>query len=449
MAVAPCCVWLFRTAYAVPQQRPPPPATPRQLTDTPSPPHVPRTPHRHTTPHHRPVPRSRRLSTVHATACPHRTPAHLAGCTPATGGLQGGNQHHEHHSTPAPPTSGDPRTRLEHRRTQPRTPRSATAATASCPPSAAALSVRGETLTCTAGKGDQPPALHPLVQDFLDTLTSSQRERFTGRCPEAILLSRHLTAAEDGRSKRAPRKPLTNGEARRALKHAKITARHIREDGDPLHGSYARPAAPARAPRPLRRTPRRPHRTGASDHRREAARAHHHARPHRTYPPSRTAPPPPASPSPSTPPSAKPAGNPAAGTSSRPRNWADALRAHASPAGHRHTVFPAAVEAWAEFGGLHITATGTRPPDRPPTVHIDPLSGLHLARTLGDLGRALDTEVAPLGEEGRRSRPSSPSTAKAASTAIDHTGDWYLGADIDHALETLITGAQPARLTSG
>ncbi|MEV6649337.1 YwqJ-related putative deaminase [Streptomyces sp. NPDC051219] len=105
----------------------------------------------------------------------------------------------------------------------------------------AALSVRGETLTCTAGKGDQPPVLHALVQDFLDTLTSGQRERFTGRCPEAILLSRHLTAVEAGRSRRASRKPLTHGEARRALKHSKLTARRIREDGDPLHGSYAPP----------------------------------------------------------------------------------------------------------------------------------------------------------------------------------------------------------------
>ncbi|RDG34995.1 YwqJ-related putative deaminase [Streptomyces corynorhini] len=109
------------------------------------------------------------------------------------------------------------------------------------PAVAAALSVRGETLTCTAGKADQPPALHPLVQDFLATLTSGQRERFTGRCPEAILLSRHLTAAEGARSKRAKRKPLTHGEARRSLKHAKLTARRIREDGDPLHGSYAPP----------------------------------------------------------------------------------------------------------------------------------------------------------------------------------------------------------------
>lgn len=142
--------------------------------------------------------------------------------------------------TAQPSTSGDPRLSwssteagrppvLNHRRD------------GILPAVAAALSVRGETLTCTAGKADQPPTLHPLVQDFLDTLTSGQRERFTGRCPEAILLSRHLTAAEAQRSKRAQRKPLNHGEARRAFKQGKLTARRIREDGDPLHGSYAPP----------------------------------------------------------------------------------------------------------------------------------------------------------------------------------------------------------------
>ncbi|KAF4405425.1 MULTISPECIES: YwqJ-related putative deaminase [Streptomyces] len=109
------------------------------------------------------------------------------------------------------------------------------------PAVAAALSVRGETLTATAGRTDRPPALHPLVQDFLDTLGTDRRERFTGRCPEALLLSRYLTTVEGSRGKRASRKPLTGGEARRALKHAKLTARHIREDGDPRHGSYAPP----------------------------------------------------------------------------------------------------------------------------------------------------------------------------------------------------------------
>lgn len=109
------------------------------------------------------------------------------------------------------------------------------------PTVAAALSVRGATLTGTAARGDQPPTLHPLVQDFLDTLTSAQRDRFTGRCAEALLISRHIANADAARSKRATRRPMTNGEARKALKQAKLTARRIREDGDPLHGSFAAP----------------------------------------------------------------------------------------------------------------------------------------------------------------------------------------------------------------
>ncbi|MFH8286445.1 YwqJ-related putative deaminase [Streptomyces antibioticus] len=109
------------------------------------------------------------------------------------------------------------------------------------PTVAAALSVHGATLTGTAARGDQPPPLHPLVQDFLDTLTSAQRDRFTGRCAEALLISRHLAAADAARSRRSARKPMTNGEARKTLRAAKLTTRHIREDGDPLHGSFAPP----------------------------------------------------------------------------------------------------------------------------------------------------------------------------------------------------------------
>ncbi|MEV5007628.1 MULTISPECIES: YwqJ-related putative deaminase [unclassified Streptomyces] len=109
------------------------------------------------------------------------------------------------------------------------------------PTVAAALSVRGATLTGTAARGEEPPALHPLVQDFLDALTSAQRDRFTGRCAETVLISRHITAADAARSKRASRKPMSNGEARKSLKHAKLTTRRIREDGDPLHGGFAGP----------------------------------------------------------------------------------------------------------------------------------------------------------------------------------------------------------------
>ncbi|MFE0451937.1 YwqJ-related putative deaminase [Streptomyces sp. NPDC058914] len=136
--------------------------------------------------------------------------------------------------------SGDPRIGWSHDDT-PHAPTLRHRRDGILPTVAAALSVRGATLTGTAARGDQPPALHPLVQDFLDTLTSSQRDRFTGRCAEALLISRHIATVDAARSKRAARRPMTNGEARKALKHAKLTARRIREDGDPLHGSFATP----------------------------------------------------------------------------------------------------------------------------------------------------------------------------------------------------------------
>ncbi|MFC3572823.1 SUKH-3 domain-containing protein [Streptomyces yaanensis] len=128
--------------------------------------------------------------------------------------------------------------------------------------------------------------------------------------------------------------------------------------------------------------------------------------------------------------------------------WADTLRSHASPAGHRHAVFPAAVEAWAEFGGLHITAQGPGRQLAPATLDLNPLHGLHMARTLGDLGRALDTEVCPLGEESDN-RSLLAIDTEGRVYALDHTGDWYLGPDIDHGLTTLLTGTHPVRLTAG
>ncbi|NEE38276.1 SUKH-3 domain containing protein, partial [Streptomyces sp. SID7982] len=80
-------------------------------------------------------------------------------------------------------------------------------------------------------------------------------------------------------------------------------------------------------------------------------------------------------------------------------------------------------------------------------VRIDPLSGLHLARTLGDLGRALETEVSPLGAEGEEQAVLAIDT-EGRVYSIDHTGDWFLGRDIDEALSTLVTGSQPPRLSS-
>lgn len=70
-----------------------------------------------------------------------------------------------------------------------------------------------------------------------------------------------------------------------------------------------------------------------------------------------------------------------------------------------------------------------------------------MARTLGDLGRALDTEVCPLGAESGSEALLAIDT-EGRVYALDHSGDWYLGPDIDHALETLVNGTQPTRLTA-
>lgn len=127
--------------------------------------------------------------------------------------------------------------------------------------------------------------------------------------------------------------------------------------------------------------------------------------------------------------------------------WADTLRAHTSPAGHHHHISPAAVEAWAEFGALRPTPTTNGRHLAPTPLDLDPLHGLHLARTLGDLGRALDTQLCPLGLE------TSTGAILAIDNdgrvyALDHTGDWYLGTDIDQGLTTLLTGTSPTRLTA-
>ena len=129
----------------------------------------------------------------------------------------------------------------------------------------------------------------------------------------------------------------------------------------------------------------------------------------------------------------------------RAEQWADALISHASPEGHRHSVFPAAVEAWAEFGGLAVELDGTgRDLARTP-FSIDPLAGLHQPRTLADLGRALDLPLAPLGEE-RDGAALLAIDALGRVYSLDHTGEWFLGQTMDLALTALITGTAPERL---
>ncbi|WP_442906167.1 SUKH-3 domain-containing protein [Kitasatospora sp. NBC_00458] len=125
--------------------------------------------------------------------------------------------------------------------------------------------------------------------------------------------------------------------------------------------------------------------------------------------------------------------------------WADTLVGYGGPAGVQHSVFPAAVEAWAEFGGLAFDLSGPgRQLARTPFL-IDPLRGLHQPRTLADLGRALDTRLAPLGEEAY-GQALLVVDEEGRVYSLDHTGEWFLGHGVDQAIAALVLGTAPERL---
>ncbi|RBM05882.1 hypothetical protein DEH69_27025 [Streptomyces sp. PT12] len=288
------------------------------------------------------------------------------------------------------------------------------------PTTAAALSLpaTAQALTGTASRAATAPDPHPVVADILASLGTAQRDRHLGRCPEPALLSRCL--ADAGAH--------TLDQARSALHEAGITTRHIREDGDPQHGEYAphcrscvvllarlgvrsvsaAPAAPGGGSDTL--ATGGPWSVGSVDEALAAA----------GWTPGRR-------------------------HAAEAERWADALSAHRSPQGHTHALFPAAFETWAELGPMTLGPSGPGREYAATGIVIDPLRGLHWARTLGDLGRALDTRLAPLGEE-------SGGTAlvaidpEARLYCVDHTGDWYLGPDVISGLATLLTGAAPHRL---
>jgi hypothetical protein len=93
-------------------------------------------------------------------------------------------------------------------------------------------------------KGDGTPRHHRLVQDFLDQLPPSQRERGNDRCAEAATLSDTLHA-EDARRSLTDAAPLTVESAdTELLRGASLVSYRIREPYDPLGGQ---PVSPCRS----------------------------------------------------------------------------------------------------------------------------------------------------------------------------------------------------------
>ncbi|WP_432985995.1 SUKH-3 domain-containing protein [Dactylosporangium sp. CA-233914] len=130
---------------------------------------------------------------------------------------------------------------------------------------------------------------------------------------------------------------------------------------------------------------------------------------------------------------------------SRARMWALALASHASPSGHQHTVVPAAMAAFAEFGGLTVSAAGAGAAVARSGIVFDPLRGLHSASTLAGLGELIGARLTPIGEEESGAALLAVDD-RGRVFVLDHTADWYAGASVDEAITTLVAGRLPARL---
>ncbi|MEJ3743610.1 SUKH-3 domain-containing protein [Actinomycetes bacterium KLBMP 9797] len=98
-----------------------------------------------------------------------------------------------------------------------------------------------------------------------------------------------------------------------------------------------------------------------------------------------------------------------------------------------------------EFGGL-VLEGGAGVDLNPRPFALDPTMAAHSVDTLIDAGRALGTPLIPLGVEGLDEAVLAL-TDQGEVLAIDPIGEWSLGATIEEALDTLVTGRHPRPAT--
>lgn len=252
----------------------------------------------------------------------------------------------------------------------------------------------------TSLKGDGSPKWHPLVRNLMDQLPPHRRERFAGWCAEAVLISDRLWETEERQGS-----GLTFETARPLFAGSIIEVVHVRERGDPVHGT---PCPPCRTCQALLDA------FGIELNR--------------------------PVPAPGGPPSGFGGSEP-----DRVRRWALMVAGYAAEDGRHHAVVDAAWEAYERFGGqwhpepaggVEVAAKG---------YAIDPTLALHTVGILDALGAAIGARMSPLGVE-----VGGPGLLAVDEHGrlfvIDHTAEWFLGDTVEQGLETLVAGRAPRRL---
>ncbi|MEU1808762.1 YwqJ-related putative deaminase [Micromonospora aurantiaca] len=111
---------------------------------------------------------------------------------------------------------------------------------------------------------------------------------------------------------------------------------------------------------------------------------------------------------------------------------------------HRHETFPAAEAALTAFPAVLSRRRGPGEQVWISRFTTNPLRAAHTADSLADFAAVLGARLFPLGSERQESILAVDEHGRVF--ALDQAGEWFLGADIDAALTTLLLGRAPARV---
>ncbi|MEU4569380.1 SUKH-3 domain-containing protein [Micromonospora sp. NPDC023956] len=298
----------------------------------------------------------------------------------------------------------------------------------STPGTSAHLTLGGRSYVAQGAKGDVDLNHHPLVQGYLDSVPTGRLVRGVDRHAELIVVSDALHD-QDHRRETEGLHPLDFEEQLALLNSARLEVFRVREPGDPAGGPADEVCdSCATALSRMRLLPWYDTVWGVSEWR---------PGPQSAPDPYRFA--------------------PEVSHALVAAGWGRMdLVAEIVPAAiretlgigtaaHRHQAFPAAQAALTDFLSLFSKRRGPGEQVWISRFTLSPLLGAHSADTLADFGAVLGMRLFPIGAE----RP--PESILAVDElgrifALDQAGEWFLGADIDAALTTLLLGRAPARV---
>ncbi|TCB99937.1 hypothetical protein E0H26_05220 [Micromonospora zingiberis] len=111
---------------------------------------------------------------------------------------------------------------------------------------------------------------------------------------------------------------------------------------------------------------------------------------------------------------------------------------------HEHAVPPAALRTLTAFPSLVGARLGPGAQVWISRFDIRPRQVAHTADTLADFAAVIGARLFPIGTENQHSIIAVDEHGRIF--ALDQAGEWFLGADIDEALVTLLLGRAPARV---